>query len=148
MIGLAFVAFVVCCVLPVAYLLATTLGADAVCLEGEEARRDAVKLRAHWTCSDEETASFRVAANQDSFPEISRRTIEEYAREIARITSGYFLSINHESEHPISSGGARHLVVPRLLERAPGFRRLSRAPYWLRRGYVEELYRVQAEPPA
>ena len=27
MIGLAFVAFVVCCVLPVAYLLATTLGA-------------------------------------------------------------------------------------------------------------------------
>lgn len=124
------------------YFLIGTLGQEAVSLEGEQPRRDATKLRANWNCADEIDGAFRVAANQDSFPEVNRRIFDEYVRQIKRISSDFFLSINHEGEQPIA-GGARHLHVSRLLNADPSFRRIYRSPYWLRRGYVEELYRIE-----
>lgn len=124
------------------HFLIGALGEDAVCLEGETPKSDAIKVRANWNCAEEPGASFRLAANQDSFPEINRRIFDEYVREIRRITVDYFLSINHEDEHPIT-GGAQHLHVSRLLGSEPGFTRRYRAPYWLRRGYVEELYGLE-----
>jgi hypothetical protein len=125
------------------YFLIGTLGHEAVCLEGEHPRRDAIKLRANWNCANEIDGTFRVAANQDSFPEINRRIFDEYVRQIKRITADCFLSINHEGEQLIA-GGARHLHVSRLLNADRSFRRIYRSPYWLRRGYVEELYRIES----
>jgi hypothetical protein len=124
-----------------AYFLIGALGADAVCLEGEHPRPDAVKIFANWNCVDTPDRHFRVAANQDSFPEINRRTLDEYIRQIQRTTTGYFLSINHEVEHHIDET-ARHQNVSTMLADAPAFQLITRAPYWIRRGYVEELYRL------
>lgn len=125
------------------YFLIGTLGQEAVCLEGERPRSGAIKLRANWNCSNEADGTFRVTANQDSFPEINRRIFDEYVQQIKRITSGFFLSINHEGEQLIA-GGARLLHVSKLLGADRSFVRTYRNPYWLRRGYVEELYRIES----
>lgn len=122
------------------HFLIGTLGHDAVCLEGEAPRREAVKVRANWNCADEVDGTFGLVANQDSFPEISRRIFDEYVQQIKRISLA-FLSINHEGEQAIP-GASRHLHVSRLLGAAPGFRQIYRMPYWLRKGYVEELYDI------
>ena len=128
------------------FFLLGALGDEAVTLEGEPPRPGTIRIRANWNCTEAPDRWFRLALNQDSFPEINRRIFDTYVREIRRSTTGHFLSINHEVEHAIS-GGARHLNVAALLGAEPGWQRLSRAPYWLRRGYVEELYGFDAVEP-
>ncbi|RUX32490.1 hypothetical protein EOA23_09005 [Mesorhizobium sp. M2A.F.Ca.ET.042.01.1.1] len=123
------------------YFLIGTLGQEAVCLEGEEPRPDTIAIRANWNCEKAADGAFRITANQDSFPEINRRIFDEYVEQIRRTTSGFFLSINHEGEQKIA-GGEKHLHVSKLLSTSPDFHRMYRSPYWLRRGYVEELYRI------
>lgn len=123
------------------HFLIGALGEDAVRLEGETPRPDTIRLLAHWNCAAEADDRFEIIANQDSFPEINRVILDEYARQIRRLSARYFLSINHESDHP-TTGEARHVNVSTLLKSAPGFRRIYRAPYWLRRGYAEELYEI------
>jgi hypothetical protein len=124
------------------FFLICSLGADAVCLEGEPQIESAIKIRAYWNCAALSENSIKLTANQDSFPEIHRGLFDAYMNEISRFTVDYFLSINHESESAIS-GGTRHLHVSKLLGNDARFKRLYRAPYWLRRGYVEELYRIR-----
>lgn len=123
------------------YFLLNALGEDAVTLEGEAEREGTICIRANWNCCHIPDDRFRLAVNVDSFPEINRRIFDAYVVEIQRTTTEYFLSINHEVEHAIT-GGARHLNVGKLLAGEPDWQRLSRSPYWLRRGYVEELYRL------
>jgi hypothetical protein len=123
------------------FFLIGALGDDAVCLEGESPRAGTVKISANWRCVDAADGDFRIAANQDSFPEINEAIFDAYRREIKR-TSAFLLSINHEVEREID-GTVNHLNVSRLLSSDPEFRRLYRSPYWLRRGYVEELYRIE-----
>jgi hypothetical protein len=48
-----------------------------------------------------------------------------------------------EARKPIGERGATHAVVAKVLEDVGGFRRLYRFPFWLRNGYVEELYAIQ-----
>lgn len=123
------------------FFLIGALGHDAVSLEGEVTRPETIKIKASWNCMNEAADQFRVTLNQDSFPEISREIFSHYARSISNSTTGYFLSINHEVEHG-DGAGFKHLNVSRLLSSDRSFRRISRQPYWIRRGYVEELYRV------
>ena len=127
------------------FFLIGALGDDAVCLEGEPPRPDTVTIRANWNCVAAPDKHFRISANQDSFPEINRAIFGEYLRQIERCTRDYFLSINHEVEHPIE-GAVRHLNVSRLLRSHPTLVRVYRAPYWIRKGYVEELYRIMPNP--
>ena len=121
------------------YMLMMSLGEEAVCLEGEAASKDRIKIRAGSSCHAEPDGRFTLALNQDSFPEIDSLIVRDYLNEIARTTTRYFLSINHEVEHPTTKD-ARHLTVSRTLASDSRFCRLSRMPYWLRKGYVEELY--------
>jgi len=123
------------------FFLIGALGADAVCLEGEPQLESAVKIRAYWNCTQMEDKSIKLTANQDSFPEIARALFDQYVKEIHRFTQKEFLSINHESEAVIS-GSTRHLNVSKVLQDDPRFKRQYRMPYWLRSGYVEELYRI------
>ncbi len=65
-------------------------------------------------------------------------SLTELAPEVARADcnaiksrTGMFLSINHE---------ANPFTVRQIAAEAD-FPRASRAPYWMRRGYVEELFR-------
>lgn len=123
------------------WFLIGALGENAVSLEGEEMRPDTIKVRANWMCASAQEKHFALTLNQDSFPEINRRIFDAYIWEIQRTTSQYFLSINHEVEHPID-GATQHLNVSKLLAGNSSFSRLYRAPYWVRRGYVEELYQL------
>ena len=101
-----------------------------------------MKIKTAESCRHDPAGAFTLALNQDSFPEIDETLVREYLAEIRRTTTTYFLSINHEVEHA-KTNEARHLNVSTLLGRDAGFRRLYRMPYWLRRGYVEELYGIR-----
>jgi hypothetical protein len=125
-----------------AFFLIGILGEDAVCLEGERINDHAIKIRANWNCTEVPDYHFKLVANQDSFPEINRRIFDAYVDQIKRISSSYFLSINHE----VGDAGAQ-LNISRLLSSESDLERISRSPYWIRRGYVEELYRITKQKP-
>ena len=59
-----------------------------------------------------------------------------------RTTVSYFLSINQEAQAPM--GPRTQNSVPAIVSVFPGFRRLYRMKYWIREGYVEELYGLEA----
>ncbi|MDO9271438.1 MAG: putative sugar O-methyltransferase [Rugosibacter sp.] len=84
---------------------------------------------------------FDLVLNQDSFPEIHADTVRDYLLRIREISKKYFLSINHESR-PSSIEGAVQLRVQDLIDEVGAYQRLWRMPYWLRQGYVMELYSV------
>jgi hypothetical protein len=124
------------------YLLCA-LGETAVTLYREPAIADTVRVLPFWTCGEQPAERFDVALNQDSFPEIDETLVRRYVDEIARTTTGHLISINQEAQAPISDT-RRHLWVARLLSGDPRFIRIHRCPYWMREGYVEEIYRLAA----
>jgi hypothetical protein len=121
------------------YFLLRALGPDAVCLYGEESRAGTVRVLPYWECVDAPAASFGLSLNQDSFPEIDPALVAEYLRQIHRTTTKCFLSINQEAEAPM--GTRSQNSVPDLVQASGAYRREYRMKYWVREGYVEELYR-------
>lgn len=85
--------------------------------------------------------SFEVAVNQDSFPEMASDTMAHYLAQIVRLTQGHFLSINQESMQQTSPNfvhGWLHAAVKAF----PELNQRYRMRYWMRPGYVEELFEV------
>lgn len=119
------------------YYLLKTL--PSVALYGEPQAADVTVLPDH--AIGEPLPRFDVVLNQDSFPEIAREVVVEYLAWI-RANAERFVSINHENA-PSGAAGARQLNVHELLSGADGFELQQRWPYWLRRGYVVETYRVR-----
>jgi hypothetical protein len=109
----------------------------AVSLLGEPDQ--VVMVRPWWRL--EASPECDVVVNQDSFPEIERAFVLDYLRHIRRF-AGRLLSINQEAGELASADGRRQHVVSELVDSVGGFVRVSRVPYWLRRGYVEEIYEV------
>lgn len=122
------------------YLLCA-LGEKAVSLYREPATSDTVRVMPYWICCTEPANRFEVALNQDSFPEIDEILVRRYVDEIARTTTGHLISINQEARAPVSEVH-RHLWVAQLLSQDKRFKRIRRSPYWMREGYVEEVYRL------
>ncbi len=120
------------------YVLAIALGEDAVTFEGEDGDGP-VFITAGWNCQQPPIGEFALSLNQDSFPEIDPAIVSDYMTAIHHTTVGHLLSINHESSHH-TAGNAQHVPVPTTLDNDSRFTRMYRMPYWLRRGYVEELY--------
>lgn len=71
------------------------------------------------------TERYDLIINVDSLTEIGREPAEEYWRQIKKY-GDKFLSVNHE---------ANDFTVAQLIAE----HKSSRSPYWMRRGYVEEL---------
>lgn len=90
-----------------------------------------------------EDRSVDLVINEDSLPEMAEATGRTYVREIARISRGDFLSLNHESG--LELHGHRHPLVSDLCRGI--LERRSRALHWMRRGYVDEVYAVRRQPP-
>jgi hypothetical protein len=107
------------------YFLGRLLGEDAVVLDGEPYRRDAIKLQSPDTFL-RSTRKYDLFVNVDSFTEIPVAVAAPYYAAF-RQRGKQLLSINHEANS--------HRVHVDL-EGVPH----SRYPYWMRRGYVEELY--------
>ena len=85
-----------------------------------------------------------IALNCDSFPEMGDETCARYFTDLPRWTP-LLLSINQEANQRLdSSSGRRQTVVGSLLPRH-GFTRLHRFRHWIRKGYVEELWRSPSD---
>ncbi len=83
---------------------------------------------------------FDLTLNADSFPEISKVIVRKYLADIKNNTRKYFLSINQEGESSFSA--IKQSVVGRLIKESSGFKKEYRFPFWVRKGYVEELYSI------
>ena len=110
-----------------ANFLGRALGPETLSLFGENESDGLLKIRPpdYYLNGDRR---FDVGVNIDSLVEMSQDTAETYLRHlIAR--SSVIISVNHE----VNAFTTRELLL-RL-----GARHVTRSPYWLRRGYVEEL---------
>ena len=84
---------------------------------------------------------FDLIINQDSFPEMNKETMIGYLKSIQIKGRGYFLSINHEAQTSYGMNSMQGCVYD-ICRKEPGLRMIYRNPYWMRKGYVEELYKV------
>ncbi|KAB7782716.1 hypothetical protein F8B43_5471 [Methylorubrum populi] len=96
----------------------------------------AVRVLPWWEIERDE--SYDLAINQDSLPEMPPETAAMYIARI-RAIAPLFCSINQEAAAP-NTDAFRQVVVPDLVARDGGYRRLSRNLFWMRDGYVEEIY--------
>ena len=85
-----------------------------------------------------EQRQFDIIVNVDSLPEIGGPIQRQYLKRIASYPTT-FLSINQEACAPRSDGGPQERVSD-VVEEIGGFRRTMRSAFFMRRGYVEEIY--------
>jgi hypothetical protein len=108
------------------YFLGRTLGPDAICLYKEQRSGIAILPPLEFLNSDDR---YDVVLNADSLTELAPETAAAYC-EAFRDRANIFLSINHEinpfTVHKMYAAIARPAV--------------SRTPYWMRAGYVEEIF--------
>ncbi|MDY3561556.1 putative sugar O-methyltransferase [Gemmata sp. JC673] len=126
------------------FYLLKALAEDRVFLYGEPppSQRGGTTILPYFATDAAPARAFDLVLNQDSFPEISAPVVRGYLNWIRSATRRYFLSLNHESKPIVIGGGGRQSSVPELVAEVGGFRRVWRAPDWLRRGYTIELYEV------
>ncbi len=124
------------------YYLLRSLPAAEIALYGEAAGPDtAVRILPSHAIADVPDLPYDLVLNQDSFPEMHPDTVADYLRWVRAACRGRLLSINHESK-PAYGRGLVHVSVPEAIARAGGFELADRTPYWLRKGYVTEVYAV------
>jgi hypothetical protein len=110
------------------YFLGRVLGDDAITLFGESGGGG---IRVLPPSRFLDTADcYDIAVNVDSMTEMAAATAQAYFSRI-RARAGVFLSVNHEfNPFTVKDMSAEH-----------GIHAASRMPYWLRRGYVDEVFR-------
>jgi putative sugar O-methyltransferase len=124
------------------YYLLKSLGPKYVHLSGEPAAaHHKIRVIPYWELRDIPAKSVSLFINTDSMPEIDRDIAEHYMELIKDKGSNAFLSINQETQASYQG------VVQDLVEKAGGFRRVYRFPYWMLLGYVEELYEIADRTP-
>lgn len=114
-----------------AYLLETSNGDGFVTFAGD---KDDYGVRIHGLNKPDQP--FPIILNQDSMPEMTLAAAQGYLDYIEEhlISNGYFVSINHES-----SAGGQHRVFNLMRERN-AFRLVQRSPWWMRDGYLLEIW--------
>jgi putative glycosyltransferase (TIGR04372 family) len=113
-----------------ANFLGRVLGPEAIWLLGDPVSEQAGRIRIcppEWLATTDQ--EFDVVLNVDSITEMDSQHAINYVREISR-RARMFLSINHEA-NPFS--------VRDLLSKCNIKARTLRYPYWLRKGYLEEI---------
>jgi hypothetical protein len=122
-----------------AYFL-SSLETRELLLFGEEKRKgnSRIELIPHWMLSDLDLRP-NVLINQDSMPEMPQAEVERYLSWGSDNVDGLFFSFNQEAYSPWR--GVPQVHVPAVVGRYPRFRRIARNASWVRRGYVEEIYK-------
>jgi hypothetical protein len=110
--------------------------------EDEPSSGPVVRILPAWYLDRLASKSFDVVVNQDSMPEMALPTMQAYLDAIPRLSRRWFLSINQEAQAG-SSPGSRQGWVHRACRGRAAMHSLYRAPYWVRKGYVEEVYSIQ-----
>lgn len=83
-----------------------------------------------------------IVINQDSMPEMAESEVRRYVAWAAENLDGIFISFNQEAYAPFS--GVPQVHVPKVFGDFGVFTKISRETSWSRRGYVEEVYRLNA----
>ena len=109
-----------------ACFLAATLGDDGISLYGEEDGHSRIRLLPPQALTGD-ASDYDIALNVDSFAEMTETVARGYIEHLTTRVP-VFISINHES------WPTRAYSI--LLEHHP---LLLRSPYWMRKGYVEEI---------
>jgi hypothetical protein len=122
-----------------AYFLGEIYGAEALQLFGEKPAGAPICILPPRALTAEQPIAADVVFNQDSLPELNEAVAREYLAWMQDHVRGLFLSFNQEAAAPV--GGVAQLVVPELAADFGGLKRIARRPSWVRRGYVEEVYR-------
>ena len=122
------------CLLAGNYLL-HSLGEEEVSLYGEPLQKDTIKLLPYWEYYQLEDNQFALTVNQDSLTEIADNLVMTFLDELKRTSRNYFLSINHEYREGY--------IVKDFARRSGGFHEIYRGKYWIREGYVEELFQLE-----
>lgn len=115
------------------YFLARALGDERVVLDGEPgayARPDAVKIMNPVRFFADERLHFDIVVNCDSLTEVGKETAMRYFRRTAE-RSPILFSVNHE---------VNPFRMVELNEELGLFDTVDRRPYWIRNGYVEEIF--------
>lgn len=86
---------------------------------------------------------FDLAINTDSMPEMGMEITSRYIESIIKTGSLAFLSANQEARKIINDANDTHCVVSDVASRFDGLTQISRYPFWMRNGYVEELYAIR-----
>jgi len=129
-----------------AYLLMRALPETEFRLQGEAGPfepGDAIRILPDSALQSAPEGCFDLVVNVDSLPEMATPVALELCKTIARV-GRRFLSVNQEANAPRTTPQDLQDRVPEMVLRVGGYRRLSRAPFWMREGYVEELYSVEA----
>ena len=115
------------------HFLAYALGEDRIVLDGEPegyARNDAVKILNPERFFADERLQFDLVINTDSLTELGRAVATRYFCRAAE-RSRVLFSVNHEVNEFRVIDLHRELCV---------FDSVDRRPYWMRNGYVEEVF--------
>lgn len=132
------------------YYLLKSLPMDQVRLFGETIDNPRVTVWPYFEKHRITAGTVDIVFNQDSMPEIHRDAALDYLAWIRQISPRWFYSINQEAAsaytqsfwEPAGENDPKQNVVGALATKANGFRRVMRAPYWLRKGYASELYKI------
>jgi hypothetical protein len=112
------------------HFLASAVGKDRLVLDGELPRRDAIKIFTPERFFEAAHSQVDLVVNVDSLTEFGRDMATRYLRVVAKRASVLF-SVNHE---------ANEITVSDLCTDVGEFKAAQRSPYWMRPGYVEELF--------
>ena len=116
------------------HFLGHAIGADRLVLDGEpgwDSRQNAVKFLSPERFFSDQLPAFDVIVNVDSLTELGRAVAERYMRRAAELAPTFW-SVNHE---------ANPFRVLELHSSLHAYQSVDRRPYWMRAGYVEEVYR-------
>jgi len=115
------------------HFLSHALGEDRVVLDGEpdeDARKDVVRILNPERFFADDRLRFDLVINSDSLTELGRDVAAKYFRRVAECSPVLF-SVNHE---------VNAFRVIDLHQELRVFDSVDRRPYWMRAGYVEEVF--------
>jgi hypothetical protein len=108
-------------------------------LFGETNSSAQIEILPFWCFYEHQNNSVDFIINSDSLPEMSHDAGSAYVEKISKVLRGKFLSINQEAGAKNSQYGRQNCVYD--LAKAVGRLKLtSRQIYWMRQGYLEEVY--------
>lgn len=121
------------------YFLIRTLGPDQVRLFGEPFTGQRVEVLPYWEFHRQ--TPVELVVNRDSFPEIQRDQAISYLTTMQNWCVGTnFYSINQEGMALAGRADLRQLLTSQLTNEHTEAFRATRSPYWIRKGYVEEVF--------
>jgi len=119
------------------YYLIMSLPEGTVKLLGEQT--GSIEVLPFWHFDNLPDKSVEYIVNSDSLPEMGYDTARGYIEKIAKNLRGMFLSINQEAQAKNANSGVQNCVHA-IAKSVGGLQLASRSIYWMRQGYVEEVF--------